>query len=280
MHILIFTNPSKHGANQVALNVRDFLCHRGVQVSLVDESSREEYALSEAEQGADIAIIIGGDGTILRTFQCYKSLNIPILGINLGSLGFMTDVTLTDLHPCLTDLLNGEYQVQKRLMLCVKHEHQEYQAMNDVILHRSQNPNLIELVVHIDGNYVNTFCADGLIIATPNGSTAYSLSAGGPIVTPDMKSVILTPICPHTISNRPIVIDANHTISIQFQSHSKPIDLTLDGFVRTQINVGEGIHICQNTREFHWVALKRHNYFSTLRTKLGWSGNVRSSRLS
>jgi NAD+ kinase len=218
---------------------------------------------------------MGGDGTLLRITHRFSHLDAPILGINLGHLGFMADVPVADIYPSLTDLLTGAYTIDHRLVLDAECGPQKLQAVNDLVLHRAQNYSLIELAIQVDGIYVNTFVADGIIISTPNGSTAYSLAAGGPILSPTLDALVITPICPHTISNRPIVLTADRTIEIQYLSDYNPIDVRADGLDAFPMNTGESMIIKRSERKFKLVNLHRHEYFSTLRTKLGWSGKLK-----
>jgi NAD+ kinase len=148
------------------------------------------------------------------------------------------------------------------------------QAVNDIVVHRGSNQSLIELRLSVDGVYVNTFVADGMILATPNGSTAYSLAAGGPILSPTLDAIVLTPICPHTISNRPIVIPASHSIQIEYLSPYDPIDLRADGLHSHLLPSLGSLTVTRSRHTFKLVNLHRRDYFSTLRTKLGWSGKL------
>ena len=148
-------------------------------------------------------------------------------------------------------------------------------AVNDIVIHRASNPSLVELAIHVDGVYLNTFEADGVIIATPNGSTAYSLAAGGPIISPDLEALALTPISPHTISNRPIVLTANQEIQIQYLSDYDPDRSPRRWVSHHTLQTGEVFRITRSPKNFKLVSLLRRDYYSTLRTKLGWSGKLR-----
>jgi len=148
-------------------------------------------------------------------------------------------------------------------------------AVNEIVIHRASNPCLVDLAINVDEHYLNTFSADGVIISTPSGSTAYSLAAGGPIVTPELNALILTPICPHTISNRPIVLYPKNEITIEYKSNHAPVEITFDGFPCFSINAGEVITITLSQRLFRLVSMPGHDYFSTLRNKLGWAGKLR-----
>lgn len=221
-------------------------------------------------------ISLGGDGTILRHIHRHPNILAPIIGINQGSLGFLADIPLDDIYPSLLDVLNGNYHIQDRLMMEGESSNaQKCMAVNDIVIHRAKNPSLIELALYVDGDYLNTFTADGIIFATPCGSTAYSLAAGGPILTPELKAFIITPISPHTISNRPIVLLPQHEIQIQYISQNEPIEVTYDGIAHFSLATGEMFQIRQSQRSFRLVKLERHNYFSTLRTKLGWAGKLK-----
>jgi NAD+ kinase len=152
---------------------------------------------------------------------------------------------------------------------------QTFVAINDIAIHRSPNPNVVDLAVHLDGTYVNTFSGDGLIVATPNGSTAYSLSAGGPIVTPQIEAMILTPICPHTISNRPLVLMPKKQLQIEYLNDDHPLEVVFDGFSYLSLKKGEALYIGKSQRTFQWIHLHRCDYFATLRSKLHWSGRLK-----
>jgi NAD+ kinase len=242
----------------------------------VAEEIGAEPVSSVAPKDIDYIVSMGGDGTILQTVNHYAELDAPILGINLGSLGFMADIPVTDIYPSLQDLLDGAFRIQKRIMMeghSVSGDY--YYSVNDIVIHRAQNPTLVDLAIHVDGNYLNTFSADGIIVATPSGSTAYSLAAGGPIVTPEVNALVLTPISPHTISNRPVLLLPEKDIQIQYLSANEPVEVSVDGQARTTMHTGEVFHIRRSHRYFKLIALLRHDYFATLRSKLGWAGKLR-----
>jgi NAD+ kinase len=274
MIIALFPNEKKTQSFELAIHIREFLEAKGVTVVAEDEKAASIGAkpLSSVDPSQiKFLISMGGDGTILRLCHRYSHLDAPIVGINLGHLGFMADIPITDIYPSLTDLLNGAYTIDQRLTL----QAGDLRAVNDIVIHRAHNYSLIELAIYIDGVYVNTFTADGIIIATPNGSTAYSLAAGGPILSPTLDALVITPICPHTISNRPIVLTGDHTIEIQYISEYGPIEVRADGLDAMPLQIGEKLTVKKSDKVFKRVNLNRHEYFSTLRTKLGWSGKLR-----
>jgi NAD+ kinase len=278
MIIALFPNEQLKQSFDIAIHIREFLEDQGITV--VAEDNKAEHLGAEPLSSIDpeqiqFLIAMGGDGTILRISHHFSHLSAPILGINLGHLGFMADVPISDIYPSLSDLLSGAYTIDHRLVLDGITGANTLCAVNDIVLHRANNHSLIELAIQVNGTYVNTFLADGVIIATPNGSTAYSLAAGGPILSPSLDAVVITPICPHTISNRPIVLTADKQIEIQYLSSYDPIEVRADGLEAFSLATGDTFLIKRSPLTFKLVNLHRHEYFSTLRTKLGWSGKLR-----
>lgn len=278
MIIALFPNEKKKQSFELATLICKFLEDQGVTVVAEDEKAEQVGAkpLSTADPSQiKFLISMGGDGTILRISHRYSHLDAAIVGINLGHLGFMADIPVSDIYPSLTDLINGAYSIDHRLALeAISGGESRLRAVNDIVIHRAHNYSLIELCLHVDDIYVNTFVADGLIIATPNGSTAYSLAAGGPILSPTLDAVVITPICPHTISNRPIVLTADRKIEIQYISEYRPVEVRADGLDAFPMKSGESLIVKKSERPFKLVNLLRHEYFTTLRTKLGWSGKL------
>lgn len=278
MIVALFTNNQKKDNFQIAQDIRDFLKKRGIEIVTPDDELGCPPLTSYPPEKIDYIISLGGDGTLLRLVHHYPHLLAPILGINTGHLGFLTDIPLSDLYPSLEEFAAKEFTVQKRLMMSgMAPGSREFFAVNDVVVHRASNPSLIDLSIHVDGTYLNTFSADGVIISTPSGSTAYSLAAGGPIVSPELDAIVLSPICPHTISNRPIVLMPPEKIEVQYLSAYAPVEITYDGVSRYSLPTSEAFEIQIAPRRFELVKLKRTDYFATLRTKLGWSGQVRYS---
>lgn len=279
MIIALFPNLIKNHTKKIALDIRNFLIEKGVTVVAEDEKAKELDVppLSEINPDhIDILISLGGDGTMLRVLHRHSELKAPIIGINMGSLGFMADVPLEKIYPSLSALVSGAYTTQERLIIEGAINTSTSFAINEVVIHRGKNPSLIELLIRIDGTYLNTFAADGLIISTPNGSTAYSLAAGGPILTPDLDAILITPISPHTISNRPIVIKADKEVQIELVSAHEAVDVTYDGIVQQSLPSKEFLRVRPSVRKFRLVSLDQHDFFATLRTKLGWSGKLKT----
>jgi NAD+ kinase len=279
MIIAIFPDISKRQSKNLAIGIQEFLHNQGVQVVAEDDIAAEIGAtpISQVDlKNIQFLVSMGGDGTILRLVHKYEELDAAIVGINLGHLGFMADIPIPDIYPSLQDLIHGAYKVEDRVMIQgTGPRGEKCFAVNDIVVHRARNPSLVELAIHVDGTYLNTFEADGVIIATPNGSTAYSLAAGGPILSPNLDALVLTPISPHTISNRPIVLTANHEIQIQYLSEYDPVEVRADGLTLHALHTGEVFRLQRSHKSFKLVSLLRRDYFSTLRTKLGWSGKLR-----
>jgi NAD+ kinase len=277
--VALFPHRYKKESYPIALQIQEFFTARGVTVVAEEEEAGKIGAkpLSAVDPAKiDFLLSMGGDGSILRLVHAYPDSKAAIIGVNLGHLGFMADIPLPDLYPSLQDLISGAYHIEERLTLEGELQSGErFFAVNDIVLHRGRNPSLIEMAIHVNNSYLNTFEADGLIVATPNGSTAYSLAAGGPILSPALDAILLTPISPHTISNRPMVLTSDHKIQVQYLSPYDPLDICADGIVHHGLATGDTLKIIRGEKSFRLVNLDRRNHFSTLRTKLGWSGKLR-----
>lgn len=279
MNIALFPNMIKSPTRKIVQELAAFLSARGAVLYSEDAIAAEINVLPLSSVDIsliDLAISLGGDGTILRLVHRHPDLDAPIFGINAGSLGFMADIPIKEMHRGIEELLKGNYFVQERIMMeGVSPNGQKSLAVNEIVIHRAQNPCLVDLALSVDGSYLNTFSADGIIISTPSGSTAYSLAAGGPILTPELKAFVITPICPHTISNRPIVLMPQKEIRIEYISEHNPVEITYDGFPTDSIETGQMMHIRLSKKKFRLATLHNHDYFSTLRTKLGWTGKLK-----
>jgi len=279
MKIALFPKVHEEECKKLAQETLDFLTSKNIEVVVEDDKAEALSAtpLSSCDSNEiDILITMGGDGSILRVAHKYSHLDAAILGINLGHLGFMADVKIKDIIPGLENLIQNRYSIQERVMIEGESStNKSFFAINDCVLHRARNPSLVEISIHVDNLFLNTFESDGVIISTPNGSTAYSLAAGGPIVSPNIEAFIITPICPHTISNRPIVINPNHDIRIEYKGYKQPIEFVTDGFEHFEMKVGDQVFLRKSPKRFKLVNLDGIDYFSTLRTKLNWSGKLR-----
>jgi NAD+ kinase len=280
MKIALFPNELKINTIEIAEQVCLYLKKNQVIVLAEEKIAKKIGAKPlNIEDHLEIEAILsfGGDGTILRLFHRYPNLDAPLLGINFGGLGFLADVPANKIFPSLDLLLEGQYTIQKRIML----EGQSSTgssgfAINEIVIHRARNPCLVSLSIYVDGSYLNTFSADGVIIATPSGSTAYSLSAGGPIVSPELDAFIITPICPHAISNRPIVLKPKNEIKVVYHNHLQPLEVSYDGILSHNLATETSLVISRSSRYFKLINLISHDYFLTLRDKLGWQGQIKA----
>ncbi len=279
--IALFPNELKRDSLKIASEICQFLKNKGVEVVAENHLAFQIHALPLIESDfsrIDFCISLGGDGTILRLIHRHPKLQVPLLGINLGSLGFLADIPIHDIFPSLEALYEGHYTIQKRMMMEGKtSKNQTCFAVNEIVVHRAQNPCLVDLAIYVDNRYVNTFSADGIIVSTPSGSTAYSLAAGGPILSPELNAFIITPICPHTISNRPIVLMPRNEIRVEYLSPYLPLEISYDGISSFNLATEDTLTLTASTRQFQLIHLAHHDYFSTLREKLGWQGQLKIS---
>ena len=237
-----------------------------------------------AMKRAQFAVVLGGDGTILRVARSVAPLNIPILGVNLGRLGFLAETDLTNLYPILTQALNKTLDIEERLMLKIqvwktenlfKKQTQpqlETVVLNDCYLHAGSNARIIEVETHLNQKFLANYIGDGLIVATPTGSTAYSMAASGPIISPTLPVMLLTPICPHTLTQRPLVISSQDQIQLRTQQiHSESYAwFSLDGQQQIKIYTGAVIQIQSSNIRLKLLTSPNRNYYEILRTKLKW----------
>ncbi|CAN5650398.1 NAD(+)/NADH kinase [soil metagenome] len=229
----------------------------------------------EFQSQSDLIVVLGGDGTMISTARLTSVREVLVLGINYGSLGYLTDFRIEEMFPALEMILAGEYEIDRRVMLDVEHfradkKIAEGRVLNDVVVNKSALARIIEIEVNLNRLYVNSFRADGLIVATPTGSTAYNLSAGGPILYPSMNAVVLTPICPFTLTNRPIVVPDEDEIEIKLKNDIEGVILTLDGQIGFPISTEDKVLIRKSATTFNLVQPPNRNYFDVLRNKLKW----------
>jgi NAD+ kinase len=232
----------------------------------------------ELVEKVDMIVVLGGDGTLLSVADSIAGAgkSIPILGVNFGSLGFLTEVTLPELYTSLETVLSGKARIEERLMLAstVRRAHETFAthvALNDVVVTKTARARMIDLSVSVGDEFVTRVRADGLIVATPTGSTAYNLAAGGPIVQPSVDALILTPIAPHTLTNRPIIIPASSTVRVQpHMDRRDEVFITFDGQAGFQLEEGDEISICRAERTLHLIRPSTRSYFEVLRQKLKW----------
>jgi len=271
-------------AKEEALKLRIWLTDRETEVWLEQmeavSSYEEETQCSPVGPRPDWAVVLGGDGTLLAAARRIGRYGVPILGVNLGGLGFLTGIPLSRLYSAVEMMLVGGLEQEPRIMLQarVQRDGQEvccFHVLNDVVVNKRTLARIIDLNVAINGTFLTTFRADGLIISTPTGSTAYNLSAGGPILYPTMESLILTPICPFTLTNRPILIPDSAEIQVKLGKKAEGTAiLTFDGQVGFNLYFGDEVTISKSTEKIVLLKPPDYNFFEILRTKLMWGGTT------
>jgi len=231
------------------------------------------YQKSDLASHSDLLITFGGDGTLLSVAR-HAPEGVPIIGVNMGTLGFLTEIRADEFTKVLDDVLAGTFKAEARVAFDVvvsgRQGAKSYRVLNDAVINKSALARIIEMRVSVGGRLVSTFRADGLIIATPTGSTAYNLSAGGPIIYPTMSAVVLTPICPHMLSNRPIVLPDEEEITVEIVTPRQEVFLTLDGQEGIAISEKDRVVIQKSAQRVNIVQSPNKNYFDVLRNKLKW----------
>ncbi len=243
------------------------------QLSIIDISDEDEIE----KVSADIAFVLGGDGTILAASRKLNDRQIPLIGVHLGKFGFLAELTSQEITDSLAKIFSGEYDISQRMLLTCRVIRSgqiinKTLGLNDAVISRTSLSRLISIKLYINETVVTMYSSDGLIVSTPAGSTAHSLSAGGPIVEPDMEAFIITPICPHTLSNRPLVVSGDSKIEMEQISESKGVGLTVDGQVYFDVKVGDRVVIERSEKKLQLIDLKTRTFYDVLREKLSWRG--------
>ncbi len=277
----IITKTTSPHADQVMEELVPWLTQKGLEVNFQDNYSRLEgdgassSPLESVADDVDIVLVLGGDGTLLAAARLLEEVDIPILGINLGSMGFLTEVSLDDIYVNLEKVIEEDFFIEERMRLkagLMRGDDliAEFMVLNDVVINKGALARIIDMETLVDGESVTTFNADGLIISTPTGSTAYSLAAGGPIVEPNLDIIIISPICPHTLTNRPLVVSGGSEVEVVLVSDSGRVYLTLDGQEGLGLEEGDRIRIKASERRVRLIRTGHKSFFEVLRTKLHW----------
>ena len=284
MKIAVIANPQKSKALDLTRQTLAYSYSSSVEFFLnkylSSKISRSDLMAEDEKiiQMADILIVLGGDGTLLSAVRRIKKKGLPILGVNLGGMGFLTEVLGENLIQAIERILRRQYQLDERLMLEVSLIRdgkviQCEEALNDAVITKGALSRMLELDVCARNQFLTTYRSDGLIAATPTGSTAHSLSGGGPIIVPQCSVFILTPICPHTLSNRPLVLSTEDgPLRVQLKSGSQPVGLTLDGQVGWELELNDIVEVREGRRKVSLIRFE-DRYFDILRQKLGWKGS-------
>jgi NAD+ kinase len=275
----VISKPNAAAAGGLVPRLMEWLQQRGIAARIDQETAI--YAggtgmpRDVVPEGCDLVIVLGGDGTLLSAARAIGRREIPLFPVNLGGLGFLTAITIEEVFPELERALRGEHRVAKRRLLNTEVQRgnqvvASYDALNDAVLTKSDIARMIDLDVHVDNQFVCAYKADGLIISTPTGSTAYSLSAGGPIIFPSVPAICLTPICPHMLTNRPVIVPETSIIRVISRGPGESVYLTIDGQVGKPIQEGDTL-VCHSTQySLHLVRPPRQMFFDVLRQKLKW----------
>ncbi len=276
----VISKPKKEDICSVAPGLLDWLKQRGIEAVYDEETARcldLKAGLPRAQIPArvDLIVVLGGDGTLLATARLLENRPVPILAVNLGSLGFLTEITLDEMYGALEAVLADRHRIEVRQQLAGEVERQgqvvaRYWALNDIVLHKASLARILDFDVTIDGRFVSRIRADGLIVSTPTGSTAYSLSAGGPIVLPSVEAMVVTPIAPHMLTNRPLVIPGNSVVEVVAASPGEHAYVTADGQEGEELDSGSRVRLRVSDRKVQLVTSPNRDYFQVLRSKLHW----------
>ena len=282
----IVLKPNQPDALKTVCELVSWLDERGITLTGTPELERDRI---QAETGCtvvqlpredmaanvDLILVLGGDGTMIAVARMLGDHEVPVLGVNYGGLGYLAEFRIKELYQALESILSGNFRLDRRVMLDVALQRggelvTQNRVLNDVVINKSALARIIEIEAYLNQRFVNSFRADGLIISTPTGSTAYNLSAGGPVIFPSMNAVVITPICPFTLSNRPIVVPDNATIELHLKTDEEEVTLTLDGQVGFSLKVEDRVVIRKSSVTFNLVQPSNRNYFDVLRDKLRW----------
>lgn len=285
-HFLIFTNRHKDRNLETTRRICAYLEEKGQKAtSWVEEEDWKENMRVDTEEapanlptGVDCIIVLGGDGTVLQAARETKKLSIPIIGVNLGTLGYMTEIELCNLEESLDKLIEGDYIRESRMMLngrihCANGGSEEGWALNDIVVSRSGSLQIIRFNIYVNGQFLNHYNADGMIVTTPTGSTGYNLSAGGPLVEPKAKLIMLTPICPHTLNKRSIILSPEDVIEIEIPEgrggRIQTVEANFDGCHVIPMRTGDKIRIVRSEKTTEFIQLNQVSFLEVLHKKMG-----------
>jgi NAD+ kinase len=282
----IVLKPNQTDALKTMCELTIWLAGRGIRLIGGPEIERQsieqqtgcavdEVAPDQLAANVDLILVLGGDGTMIAAARMMRDTEVPVLGVNYGGLGYLAEFRIEELYAALESILAGNYRLDQRVMLAVElirgdESVTRNRVLNDVVINKSALARIIEIEAHLNQQFVNAFRADGLIVSTPTGSTAYNLSAGGPVIFPSMNAVVITPICPFTLSNRPIVVPDDSIIELRLKTDQEDVALTLDGQVGMPLKVEDRVVIRKSKTTFNLVQPMNRNYFDVLRDKLRW----------
>jgi len=276
----VFAKKNHPDAEQLAIDICERFKREDIDVLLEDSLAEQigqinGYCRGEMPDLVDMVIVLGGDGTLISVARSVAGRNIPIVGVNLGQLGFLTEITRDELPEMMENLIRGDYQVTDRMMLdaFIKRDGEivgQYTVLNDVVINKGALARIIDLKTFVDGSLLSNYKADGLIVATPTGSTGYNLAAGGPIIYPEINSLLISPICPHMLTNRPIILWSRSVIEVEVRFEDDVVFFTADGQVGRKLLPGDRVEVRRSESRARLVNSPNKDYFEILRTKLSW----------
>lgn len=276
----VYAKKNHPDAEQLALTICERFQRDNIEVLLEDGLAEQigqivGFAGEEIPSQVDLIIVLGGDGTLISVARQVGELNVPILGINLGRLGFLTEITRDEMPEMLERVIREDYEVSDRMMIdAIIHrngtEVGKYTVLNDVVINKGALARIIDIETFVDGRHLSTYKADGLIVSTPTGSTGYNLAAGGPIIYPEINSLLISPICPHTLTNRPIMVWSQSVIELKVKFENDVVFFTADGQVGRKLLPGDVVEVRRSEARTHLVTSPSKDYFEILRTKLSW----------
>ncbi|MFP8489634.1 NAD(+)/NADH kinase [Gracilimonas sp. Q87] len=290
MKLAVVANPSKYEVKEVLFKAVNWAKNHDITLFINKEICDEmelngSAAIQKTEsdldsiQASDIILVMGGDGTILYTARISKDIQKPILGINSGRLGFMANTQIEDLEPALDRLLDNDFTLDKRVFLkATTQRGDEFHALNEFLFTRKDSISMVNVTAEYDGSLINTYWADGLLVASPTGSTAYNLASGGPIVAPGTEVFVVTPINPHTLTTRPLVLNSTRPLKIKIEKQQNEVLFSYDGQVHEIEDFPFEVEILKSDLTFDLIHLPGQDYFETLRNKLMWGMDSRRNR--
>lgn len=280
----VVVKPRHRRSVEVASKLVRWLKKRNVEPVLDHQTAallggRDGAERAEIARETDLIVVVGGDGTLLSVARSLGAARTPILGVNLGSLGFLTEIPLDEMFTALDGFLSGSFEIDVRLRLRVAilrngRELARHDILNDVVLNKSALARILNIDVHVNNTYVTTYRADGLILSTPTGSTAYSLSAGGPITEPTVNAIILSPICPHTLSNRPLVLPQRSDVEMRIRNSTEDVFVTIDGQVGFPLEGKDSVRVRRAPNPVRLIQSPGRSYYEVLRQRLKWQGRL------
>lgn len=272
-NFLIFVNADKDENLELSSNITNYIKQKGGQSTIVNDCYDRRLFEEKLLASSEAVIVLGGDGTMLRAAACIGTSNTPLIGINLGTMGFLTEVETQQVYKVIDRLFIDDFSIEERVMIEGTVKNKTYRSLNDVVITRAGFSRIIGLSIYVNDQLLDTYEADGVIVATPTGSTGYNLSAGGPIVSPKSRVIVVTPISPHSLTTKSVVFDFNDKIKIEIVKQRKTQDteaiVSFDGDNNTELSAGDVINVEASAQTVKLIRMYDVNFYSVLRDKIG-----------